>query len=162
MTISKFFESYKGYLSGTIVLVLYLFCRESVDISGEMKMLSPFMSIGGALFGFMLTLLGIILQGQTKLINEMKKNDYLFKRMVQFNRSVVLKSIVVVIILFYLPAILKLIECIKNTNFQIYALKWVHKGVFGLIWAAIMCVLIEALRFVRVFYMLIKYSQSES
>ena len=93
-TISFWCEKYGGTLCGCFVFVLFLFIIKPEYYSYK-KLIQEFPSIGMCAFGFMLTFLGIILQGDSSTIKYMKSRQILYDKFIAYNKIVVIMSLII-------------------------------------------------------------------
>ena len=83
-TISYWYEKYGGTLYGCLVFILFLFIIKPEFYSYK-ELIQEFPSIGMCAFGFMLTFLGIILQGDSSTIKYMKSRKTLYDKFIFYN-----------------------------------------------------------------------------
>ena len=118
-------------------------------------------SIGGIIIGFissigfLLTLLGIILQGNSSTIDWMRSRKKLFNRFIQYNKRIVILSFIISIYSYilgffnfkYYVEQLPLSDCIINLG---------EKIVISIFFGLLVWFVIDTLHFIKVFYALIK------
>jgi hypothetical protein len=108
-----------------------------------------------AVFGFLLTFLGIILRGGSKTIEWMKSREVLFQRFIAFNKRVVILSIILSVYAYFLgyfnfewlKKLLQMYPCIC----EIFIRFFISVFSFLLVW-----LLVDILKFTKIFYLLIK------
>jgi hypothetical protein len=152
-SLSFYKEKFGGILSGLLCFCIVICSQPSY--ANWKGFINEFPTIGMCAFGFLLTFLSIILQGNSETIIWMKSNDVLFKRFIDFNKRVVSLSILLVLysylISFFnfqlvfdflsLPA--KIIESLKYFSIAIFF--------GGIIWFVY-----DIFFFMKIFYLLIK------
>lgn len=93
-------ETLGGPLCGCIACALLLFISPPTKIFENMY--SSFPAIGMCIFGFLLTILSIILQGDGSAIKWLKSRHTIFNRFVNFNKRVVILSFSLSIVSFFI------------------------------------------------------------
>lgn len=88
----RFLEISIPWLLALIVPGLYL--KYGVGIINIGNLLTEFQSIGTFTFGFLLTLLGLIHQGDSEAINAFKSHKGLYGRFISLNRNTVFLSLI--------------------------------------------------------------------
>ena len=86
-------ETIGGLLAGIIVCIL-LFIVDP-HLSNWKDFIKGIPSIGMCTLGFLLTLLSIILQGNSSTIEWMKSRKMLFDRFIQYNKHIVILSFII-------------------------------------------------------------------
>lgn len=148
-------ETIGGLLAGIIVCIL-LFIIDP-HLSNWKDFIKEIPSIGMCTFGFLLTLLSIILQGNSSTIEWMKSRKTLFDRFIQYNKHIVILSFIISIYAYTL----------RFFNFQwlihelslesnpiiIPHIRRLLISVFG---GLITWFMIDTFQFIGIFYLLIK------
>jgi hypothetical protein len=93
-------ERYRGILLGFICSILVFLIKPELPIWKDFIKEIP--DIGMCTFGFLLTFLGIILQGGSKTIEWMKSKEILFKRFISFNKRIVILSVILSLYAYFL------------------------------------------------------------
>lgn len=153
-TIGYILEKFGGMIAGMIVCCILIAVNPSFTI--WKAIIIEFPSIGMCAFGFLLTLLGIILQGDSETIKWMKGRTVLYNGFIDFNKRIVYISFILSIYSYLIgyfditdPAICSIPELIRIiTGFEI--------GIFGglMVWF-----IIDVIQFIRLFYTLIRDKQ---
>jgi len=86
-----FLEKYFGNLLGILVFLLF-FCKVEPLYKDYKNILNDYSTIAFGIFGFILTLLGIILQGNGKTIDYIKSNEESYSKFIKMNKKVVILS----------------------------------------------------------------------
>lgn len=156
-TIAKIKENYLGItlgiLCGAGVWLLNPSYAECIDLIKALPTLTT------CIFGFLLTLLGIILQGTGPVINHMRESTKIFNRFINYNKKVVLLSFVMTLLALLAGYVSydwlhSLISSI-NPNWTIIVRRVsISALTFGSIW-----LVVDLTIFVRLFYLLIKRSK---
>ena len=106
--------------------------------------------------GFLLTLLSIILQGNSSTIEWMKSRKMLFDRFIQYNKHIVIRSFIISIyayILRFFNFQWLIHELNLETNQIIHHIRRLLISVFG---GSITWFVIDTFQFIGIFYLLIK------
>lgn len=92
MTWRKAKETYGGILIG--LLTCFLLLRSSIKYTDCQGIVDNFPEIGIFVFGFLLTILSLIIQGDSETIKWLNTRVNLYNRVVQFNKRVVFLSLI--------------------------------------------------------------------
>lgn len=146
----KFWESYyPAILSVLLTMIFFFLCKVSIKEKVFSKeIISVVVNIAGILFGFLLTVLALLLQSDSKSLKLIKVYGR-FGELIKFNKSAVYSSALsLVLSLIFLIVI----DLKPEISFHIYLydfLKW--------FWFFIlMTTLLKTYRYVDIFYNLIK------
>lgn len=148
-------ETIGGLLAGIIVCIL-LFIVDP-HLSNWKDFIKEIPSIGMFTFGFLLTLLSIILQGNSSTIEWMKSRRTLFDRFIQYNKHIVILSFIISIYAYTL----------RFFNFQwlIHELSLernpisiphIRRLLISVLGGLISWFVIDTFQFIGIFYLLIK------
>ena len=155
-TLSYWWEKVGGLLLGIVTFIIIWFINP--NFSNWKPFILEFPAIGMCAFGFLLTFLGIILQGNSETINWMMSREKLYNRFISFNKRIVVISFVLSLYSYI----------IGYTNFQnirallspqlVQIVKNISIGIFcGLLaWF-----IIDTLQFTRLFYVLIRKTEKK-
>lgn len=92
----QFLEKYAAAIIGiTLGYYIYKFCGINHELSKEF--IKQYTTIGTCLFGFLLTLFSIIIQGKNVVIDKIKSNRKTFVRFVYLNKQVVIMTLLLTI-----------------------------------------------------------------
>ena len=92
----QFLEKYAAAIIGiTFGYFIYRYCGINYESSKEF--IKKYTTIGTCLFGFLLTLFSIIIQGKNVVINKIKSNRNTFIRFVRLNKQVVMVTLLLTI-----------------------------------------------------------------
>jgi hypothetical protein len=146
-------EQYQGLFIGIIIFIIILILEP--DYSYWKDFIKEFPSIGMCVFGFLITFLSIILQGDTDTIKWMKGSKILFKRFITFNKRIVIISILLSVYSYILGFAnfgwiitkLKISECYITFIQQLF---------ISIFCGLLTWLIIDILYFIRIFYLLIK------
>ena len=112
-------------------------------------------NIGMCTFGFLLTFLGIILQGGSKTIEWMKSRETLFQRFIDFNRRIVILSIVISVYAYFLAFFN--FEWIREYFIDFMCIYHIiRKLLISLFVLLSVWFLYDVMYFIKIFYLLIK------
>lgn len=92
-TISYIVERFGGTLLFIITMCLCLFWLKP-NFSTFKELIKEFPTLGMCAFGFLLTFLGIILQGNSDTINWFRSRTTLYERFIKSNKNIVVMSLI--------------------------------------------------------------------
>lgn len=156
-TLAKIRENHLGLALGILCGVGVWFLNpsyaESIDLIKALPTLTT------CIFGFLLTLLGIILQGNGPVINNMRGSSKIYNRFINYNKKVVLLSFVMTLLALLAGYVsYDWLHCLIssiNPNWTIIVRRVsISALTFGSIW-----LVVDLTIFVRLFYLLIKQSK---
>ncbi|WP_300284152.1 hypothetical protein [uncultured Alistipes sp.] len=132
-----------------IALIIALLCYFMIHPRLErfLPLIKEFPAIGMCAFGFLLTLLGIIIQSNTEIIAWLKSDKQLYNRFIKLNRRVVIISFIVSL-LSYVIGYTEWPDLIQNDNLNLATIStWL-----GLLsWF-----ILDVIYFLRIFYLLVQ------
>ncbi|MCL2247419.1 MAG: hypothetical protein FWC10_09985 [Lentimicrobiaceae bacterium] len=139
-----------GFILSTLVFLL------SPELSNWKEFVRGIPTIGMLIFGFLLTFLGIILQGRSETIEWMKSRDVLFQRFISFHRRIVIVSITLSVYAFFIAYFN--FEWLINSIFTDYLCLWivVQKLLISVFVFLSVWFLYDVMHFINIFYLLIK------
>ncbi|MDR1973974.1 MAG: hypothetical protein LBQ31_04785 [Bacteroidales bacterium] len=146
-------EKYGGVVLGFIFAVPMFWIDPQLSVWSDFIKEVP--AIGMCMFGFLLTFLGIILQGGSETIKWMKSRKTLFERFISFNKGVVILSVVLSIYSYFL--VFFNFKWVQNSFVNSFCFSEVTQNilialfVFLSIWF-----LYNVIYFIKIFYLLIK------
>ena len=109
----QFLEKYAAAIIGiTFGYFIYRYCGINYESSKEF--IKQYTTIGTCLFGFLLTLFSIIIQGKNVVINKIKSNRNTFIRFVRLNKQVVMVTLLLTIYAYIIGSIN--IECFISAS----------------------------------------------
>jgi len=150
-TLSYWKESIGGWLCGIIICVIIYFINP--QYSNWKEFIKIFPTIGMCAFGFLLTLLSIILQGNNSTIEWMKSRTKLFSRFILYNKRIVILSFLLSLFSYFLGYFnfqwIKDYTCQQLNNFA-------ERLLIGIFAGMLTCFIIDTIHFINVFYILIK------
>jgi len=153
-TYSYWKEIIGGIVVGIIISLILIFFF-SPKLSEWKDFMKGIPSLCITVFGFLLTLLSIILQGNSPTINWMRSRKKTFNRFVDYNKRIILLSFIISIYSYILGFFnfkyhieqLPLSDCIVNL---------LQKIVISIFFGLLVWFVIDTLHFIKVFYALIK------
>ncbi|MBO2525857.1 MAG: hypothetical protein CW341_09200 [Bacteroidetes bacterium] len=153
-TLSYWWEKAGGLLLGIVALVIIWFIKP--NFSNWKPFIVEFPAIGMCAFGFLLTFLGIILQGNSETIKWMINKEDLFNRFVTFNKKIVVVSF-----------LLSLYACFLGyfdfqgikTMFSTQIVTICKNILIGLFCGLFVWFITDTIQFIRIFYVLIRNKQ---
>lgn len=141
-TPAYYIEKYIGLFIGIAIGIYCFKTHHCYSFINNDKFLDKLITICTTMFGFLLTVLTLIIQSNSETIIEMKKH-LSYKRLINFNKKVVFLSAIVCIISLFLAFIIKKLDSINPYLSQLISL--LNYSFF--IW--MMC---DTLIFVSIFY----------
>lgn len=100
------------------------------------------------IFGFLLTLLGLILQGTSETIDKMKSRKILYNRFIGFNKKVVIFAFIISIFGFLLK--------FNDNYFYLKAFNFIDQILLSLFFSIFGFLLVQTSYFIILFYQLLK------
>lgn len=137
----------KGSWIVALIIASLCFFRIHPRLESFIPLIKEFPAIGMCAFGFLLTLLGIIIQSDTEIILWLKKDKQLYNRFIKFNRRVVVISFIISL-LSYIIGFIEWPSLIENNNLNLIVIStWL-----GLLsWF-----ILDVIYFLRIFYLLVQ------
>ena len=157
-SVAKIRENYSGIFWGILLSILIVFFvnptyKECIDMIRALPQLTT------CIFGFLLTLLGIILQGDGPVITKMHKSTTIYNRFIGFNKKIVILSFgVTVLALIMGYANYEVVKTLLVNWHPLLPLIVRKVSVFILSFGSVWLV-VDLMVFVKLFYMLIKESK---
>ena len=146
-------EKSGGIMLG-FVLSVFVFLINP-ELSKWKEFIKEIPNIGMCTFGFLLTFLGIILQGGSKTIEWMKSRETLFQRFIDFNRRIVILSIVISVYAYFLAFFN--FEWIREYFIDFMCIYHIiRKLLISLFVLLSVWFLYDVMYFIKIFYLLIK------
>lgn len=150
-TISYWHEKYGGTLYGCLAFILFVFIIKPEYYSYK-ELIQEFPSIGMCAFGFMLTFLGIILQGDSSTIKYMKSRQILYDKFIAYNKVVVILSLIISIYSY----VIGYMEIHLTISSVIPYYSHLKDVLIALFWGLATKLLVDTYIFVKLFYLLLK------
>ena len=150
-TISYWHEKYGRTLYGVLAFILFLVVIKPEYYSYK-ELIQEFPSIGMCAFGFMLTFLGIILQGDSSTIQYMKSRQVLYDKFIAYNKIVVILSLIISIYSY----IIGYMEINTTISSAIPYYSYFKNVLVALFWGLATKLLVDTYIFVKLFYLLLK------
>ncbi len=146
-------ERYGGMTLGIFISIPIFFT--DTNISAWKDFIKEIPALGMCAFGFLLTFLGIILQGYSQTIEWMKSRTILFDRFIFFNKRIVILSIILSVYSYFL-AFFKFEWLISNLQYLELLWKYAQKTMIAIFLILAVWFLHDVLYFIKVFYLLLK------
>ena len=141
-TIGNWIEKLLGLVAGMVsALLFFRFWQSGIFISTE-PFLDKIITISTTLFGFLLTVLTLIVQSDSETVKMMKLHKS-YNRLINFNKNIVILSGLVCMLSLFLSFFNEIIKCKSELILKLVAAS--NLGIF--IW-----VVIDALIFTLIFY----------
>ena len=144
-TFGYILENYLGVSLGFIIILIVNSHWESFEFIAEKDFFDKLIPICTTLFGFLLTILTLIIQSDSKTILELKGRKT-FGKLIQYNKKIVLLSVVISIICLIMIFVSKLLVCELTFILRYISLL----NLFLFIWT-----IVDTLTFVSLFYKLL-------
>lgn len=141
-TLAYYVEGYIGLILAFSLSVYCFFSHHCYSFVGDDKFLDRLIIICSPMFGFLLTILTLIVQSDSNTIIEMKKHKS-YRRLINHNKKVVLLSAIVCISSLFLIFTKNKLTSVNKYLFEVFALA--NFTLF--IW-----MLIDILIFILIFY----------
>lgn len=135
--------------SWIIALIIVSLCYFTIQprLDYFLPLIKEFPSIGMCAFGFLLTLLGIIIQSDTEIIVWLKSDKRLYNRFIKLNRRVVIISFIVSLFS-YVIGYIEWPALIKNDNLNLATIS---------IWLGLLSwFILDVIYFLQIFYLLVQ------
>jgi len=152
-TLSYWKELYGGIIAGLIVSIFIYWLKPIT--ANWIDFIKAFPTIGMCAFGFLLTFLSIILQGNSEAITWMKSRKNLFRRFVVYNKRIVIVSFYLSISSYGFGFVkFELLNNIFNLTAGNYLL--IQQVLIALFAGGATWLIIDTVCFIHIFYSLIK------
>lgn len=153
MTIDKLIEKF-GSISLGIIFFLIILIYVKPEYEEYKALVDSCLSVSTNIFGFLLALLGIILQGNSSTIEAMRRRHILYKKFINLNRKVV---IIAFIIIFYSI-------CLKFNDNYYYekGFEFINSIFVSIFFGCCSVLFAETMYFIIIFYLLLKNTNGES
>ena len=146
-------EKYGGIAIGILFSIPIFFVNS--EISTWRDFIKEIPSLGMCAFGFLLTFLGIILQGQSKTIEWIKSREVLFDRFIIFNKRIVILSVILSVYSYFL-AFFNFAWFIETFHFISSYFGYMQKLMITFFIMLATWFLYDIIYFIKIFYLLIK------
>lgn len=155
-TISYWWEQIGGMLAGIIVCCIIGAIHPT--FSHWKPFIAAFPTIGMCAFGFLLTFLGIILQGNSDTIKWMMSRDKIYNRFITFNKRIVIISFILSLYSYFIGyADFQIVRNLLSPQLVQIAKTFFISAFCGLlVWF-----IIDTVQFTRLFYVLIRKTERE-
>ncbi len=156
-TLSYWKELYFGPFLGFILAIVLINLEHS--FSEWVTLIKEFPALGMCAFGFLLTFLSIILQGNNETIVWMKSRKILFEKFVSFNKRIVMLSLILTLYSYILCyAHFKwIIDLIMSCPPEFR--HWLKVSLISIFGGLMIWFFIDTFTFINIFYHLIKKSK---
>lgn len=153
MSWAKLKENYLGVLLGLVAAVIVVWLNP--PYSSCILFIQAIPQLTSCIFGFLLALLGIILQGDSPTITAMKARTIFYNRFIKYNKKVVYLSLILSVLTLVIGFadytsidgwLVNINRCINES-----AKKLILSSItFGIVW-----LFVDLLTFLKLFYLLI-------
>ncbi|MDL2142240.1 hypothetical protein QQY79_06875 [Flavobacterium tructae] len=92
-SIAYWVEKLLGYICGLVFMILSYINSEVFSFIRDIAFLDKVISISSTLFGFLLAILTLILQGNSPTVSAMKRHGS-YNRLINFNKSTVISALI--------------------------------------------------------------------
>lgn len=150
-TIRFYLEKYGGSLLSIIIFCIF-FLWIKPEYSTYKELIKEFPTLGMCAFGFLLTFLGIILQGDSETINWFRSRTILYKRFIKSNKNIVVMSLILSLYCY----IIGYIDFKFNVELYSECIKIYELFTVSLFISLAIKFIVDFWIFIRVFYLLIK------
>jgi len=149
-TLAYWVENFLGIISA-IIFFFILIIKKKCQFDLSLDMIKAFPTIGITSFGFLLTVLSIIVQGNGVAIEFLRNRTTLYNRFIGFNKRAILLSFILTILTFIVGNLK--VENYFTDTIIIYRYKHFIVACF---YGMLVWFLIDLISFLRIFYLLIK------
>ena len=153
-TYSYWKEIIGGIVVGIIISLILIFFF-SPKLSEWKDFMKGIPSLCITVFGFLLTLLSIILQGNSPTINWMRSRKKTFNRFVDYNKRIILLSFIISIYS-YILGFFNFEYYIEQLTLSNCISKLTGKALISIFVVLFVWFIIDTLQFIKIFYALIK------
>lgn len=153
MSLAKLKENYLGVILGLLSAVIIVGLNPKY--SSCLSFIQAIPQLTSCIFGFLLALLGIILQGDSPTITAMKARTIFYNRFIKYNKKVVYLSLILSVLTIVIGFadytsidgwLVNINRCINES-----AKKLILSSItFGIVW-----LFVDLLTFLKLFYLLI-------
>jgi len=152
-------EKYNGPFIG-ILFSIFIYWTNP-ELSKWKDFIKEIPNVGMWAFGFLLTFLGIILQGGSSTIEWMKSREVLFQRFISFNKRVVILSVVLSVYAYFLGYFNFewVQELLQKWD---YFLEIIQKLLISMLAFLFVWFISDIMLFIKIFYLLIKKTNNKS
>lgn len=159
MGCAKFRENYSGIIMGIIAAIIIWWLNPKY--SSCIPFICAIPQLTSCIFGFLLALLGIILQGESPTIVAMKARTRVYNRFILFNKKIVYLSLILSVItlvigyvdfLSFGVSLIDISLCVKDFITSVI----ISLVTFGMVW-----LFIDLLTFLKLFYLLITAKENK-
>lgn len=153
MSWAKLKENYLGVLIGLVAAVFVVWLNP--PYSSCISFIQAIPQLTSCIFGFLLALLGIILQGDSPTITAMKSRSTVYNRFIRFNKKVVFLSLILSVVTMVIGYgdYTMFSEWLINNYLCVGVI--VKKSILYIIVFGIVWLFVDILTFVKLFYFLI-------
>ncbi len=153
MSLAKLKENYKGVFFGLVAAIIIV--KVNPNYGSCLSFIKELPQLTSCIFGFLLALLGIILQGDSPTIKDMKSRPVMYNRFINYNKKVVYLSLILSVVTLVIGYIdydyidglfISQYSCVKMIVKKII----ISSITFGIVW-----LFVDLLTFLRLFYLLI-------
>ncbi len=141
-TLGYWIEKLAGLIIGFVVIFLFFKFWHHGSFISNSQFLDKLITISTTLFGFLLTVLTLIVQSESEAVKKMKAHGS-YSRLINFNKSIVLLSGFVCLLSLFLSFCSELLKCKSELLLKLFAT--INLGAF--IW-----VIVDTLIFTLIFY----------
>lgn len=149
----KILEKYGSMALGIITFYI-MFKYIEPEYDDYKGLIDSCLSISTNIFGFLLALLGIILQGNSSTIEAMRRRGALYKKFINLNKKVVILAFIV---------ILYSVGLKFNENFYYdKGFEFINSIFVSIFFGCCLALFAETIYFIIIFYVLLKNTNGES
>ena len=153
MSWAKLKENYLGILLGLVSAIIVIWLNPK--FSSCLSFIQVIPQLTSCIFGFLLALLGIILQGDSPIITAMKDRTHVYNRFINFNKKVVYLSLFLSVLTLVIGYVDFTFIDEWFTDKYLCIIESAKKIILSLFSFIIVWLFVDLLTFLRLFYLLI-------
>lgn len=138
-------EKLLGYICGLLLVYIAYRNYSSFGFISDVAFLDKVISISSTLFGFLLAILTLILQGNSPTVTAMKRHGS-YNRLINLNKTTVISAIICCVISLAICFCATQIKSFSTALFEFVST--INFGLFG-------CVIINSILFTLIFYKIV-------
>lgn len=152
-TYAYYIEKFGGLALGLIVSCAIMYINPHKEV--YLELVKQFPAIGIGAFGFLLTFLGIIIQGSSETILWMKSRKVLYDRFITFNKGVILMALYLTVLSLILGFI-DISSIIHKFNITSCVVSNIMRLLVSLLFGCFTKFIYDSINLVKIFFVLIR------
>lgn len=153
MTLAVLLEKFGGPLVG-FGMTLFLF-QFHPDFDKNIETIRNIPTLTTCIFGFMLTLFGLIIQGNGEIIVKMKNNSLIFKRFLSFTKRIIFLALGISVFAFMIGAINPSWYYVQFEDLRAIEIM-IKEFIFMFLVSCCLWLVLDLIYFIHLFFLLIR------